>query len=126
MSQQKQGRVVQMSEDEAARVRGSRKVVDAEVVRGSDRTAAPEPPPGGVVGRVARAVVGGAQAVGRAAVGAVEVLRDNREQVGAAAKAAGVAAAGWAVEAAKDAARREVQRRVAGAFGGGGSKPAQG
>jgi hypothetical protein len=36
MSKQ-QGRVVQMSEDEAARLRGARKVVDAEVVDGSER-----------------------------------------------------------------------------------------
>jgi len=112
MSKQ-QGRVVQMSEDEAARLRGARKVVDAEVVDGSERRGAPQQP-AGPVARAVGAVVDGARAVGRAAGAAAAAVKSD--QAKAAGKAVAVAAVGWAVEAAKDGLRREVQRRVGGVF----------
>lgn len=113
-------RVTQITPEEAARLRaeGARRVVDAsgDWADGGDshRTAAPTG--GGIVARAARAVVGGCRAVVGAATGAVDALSRNREQVILVSKAGAAMVAKWGYDAAVEAIRAEIRRKVTGAF----------
>lgn len=112
-------RVTQITPEEAARLRAedARRVVDAsgDWADGGSRAA---PTGGGIVARAARAVVGGCRAVVGAATGAVDALSRNREQVILASKAGAAMVAKWGYDAAVEAIRAEIRRKVTGAFTG--------
>lgn len=118
MPQPCRARVTQITPEEAARLRAdAARCVDAT---GDWSDANPgaraRPTSNNVIVRAARAVAGGCRAVVGAATGAVDALSRNREQVILASKAGAAMVAKWGYDAAVEAIRAEIRRKVTGAF----------
>lgn len=117
MSTARRARVTQITPEEAARLRAdAARCVDATGDWADANPGQVRPTSTNVIVRAARAVAGGCRAVVGAATGAVDALARNREQVILASKAGAAMVAQWGRDAAVEAIRAEVRRRVTGAF----------